>query len=407
MSYPILPEGSVRAALILMIIIVLGLALWMVSSPPMRRRRRIQRILILGTSRMAWKLTDEIEARPQCRYAVIAVVDGGMETSQRPPGGLRLASLDDLRTIMEAAHPDRVIVALPERRRHLPTHQLMQFWLRGVVVEEGAEVYERLTGKLAVESLTPSVLIRSKEFTPSRVHLALGRTMSLLVAVVGLAGLAPLMGLIALAIKLDSTGPVVFLQERVGLGGKPFKLIKFRTMQPVSRPISEWVRDNGDRITRVGKWLRKYRLDELPQFVNILRGDMNLVGPRPHPASNYELLAVLLRNTPECGEQIPYYSLRCSVRPGLTGWAQVRYRYANNVEEEIEKMRYDLYYIKHLSFWLDLRILLETVKTVLLGRGAGDDDPSRAGGPEDRMEQRLNLVSRMRRQAGIFPLLKD
>ena len=151
---------------------------------------------------------------------------------------------------------------------------------------------------------------------------------------------------------------MLFVQERIGLFGRRFPLLKFRTMVPDPRPSSEWARDNATRITRVGKWLRKFRLDELPQFINILRGDMALIGPRPHPASNYGLFA----------DRIPHYALRCRVRPGVTGWAQVRYGYANNLEEETEKMRFDLYYIKHLSFYLDLRILVDTVKIVLFGR---------------------------------------
>jgi len=162
------------------------------------------------------------------------------------------------------------------------------------------------------------------------------------------------------------------------MNGRRFKLIKFRTMHPVSQKTSEWAKDNSDRITRVGRWLRKFRLDELPQFVNILRCDMNLVGPRPHPASNFELLVLVSRNAPEHGEVIPYYSLRSLVRPGVTGWAQVRYGYANDLEEEIEKMRYDLYYIKHQSLWLDLRILFDTVKIVLAGSRTGADEADHA-----------------------------
>jgi lipopolysaccharide/colanic/teichoic acid biosynthesis glycosyltransferase len=153
----------------------------------------------------------------------------------------------------------------------------------------------------------------------------------------------------------------------VGRGGRPFELFKFRTMHPAPAATSEWARDNDGRVTRVGRWLRRFRLDELPQLVNILKGDMNLVGPRPHPATNLPLFVVMMRNAPECGEQVPYYALRSLVRPGVTGWAQVRYRYANDLEEEVEKMRHDLYYIKRMSVWLDVRILFETVKVVLRG----------------------------------------
>jgi len=255
-----------------------------------------------------------------------------------------------------------------EGKWRLPVGQLLEARTRGIVVEDGVEVYERLTGKLAIESLTSKNVIFSLDCPKSWISLALARAVSFLAALIGLLGLAPLFSLIALAIKLDSRGPLFFVQERLGLRGERFKLIKFRTMHPAGCRTSEWVQDNGHRITRVGKWLRKFHLDELPQFVNIARGDMNLVGPRPHPVSNYELLALVARNTPESGEDIPYYSLRLMVRPGLTGWAQIRYGYANNVDEETEKLRYDLYYVKHMSLWFDLRILFNTVKIVVLGR---------------------------------------
>jgi lipopolysaccharide/colanic/teichoic acid biosynthesis glycosyltransferase len=259
----------------------------------------------------------------------------------------------------------------------------MQAWARrGMVVEDAEDVYERLTGKIAMDTLTPSRIIFSDDFRPSAVTLAAARAISLLVVAVGLIALAPLLGLIALAIKLDSRGPVLFIQDRIGMAGEPFRFMKFRTMHPARDSRSEWACDNSHRITRVGRWLRKFRLDELPQLINVLRGDMNLVGPRPHPRTNFEMFALVARNAPECGGQIPYYSLRSMIRPGITGWAQVRYRYANDLDEEMEKMRYDLYYVKHLSVWLDLRILFETVKVVLLGEGAGTA-PARPSGLDE------------------------
>jgi lipopolysaccharide/colanic/teichoic acid biosynthesis glycosyltransferase len=232
----------------------------------------------------------------------------------------------------------------------------------GVVVEDGVDCYERLTGKIAIEALTPSGLIASPAFRKSRRELAFGHALSLAVAASALVVLSPLLGILALLIKLDSPGPVFFVHDRVGLRGRHLKLLKFRTMRPADGPTSEWAGDNGHRITRVGRWLRQYRLDELPQLINVLRGELNLVGPRPHPVSNFELFM----------ERIPFYSLRSVVRPGLTGWAQVRQGYANNLEEETEKMRYDLYYIKHMSTWLDLRILLRTIRIVLTGRESSD-----------------------------------
>jgi lipopolysaccharide/colanic/teichoic acid biosynthesis glycosyltransferase len=171
--------------------------------------------------------------------------------------------------------------------------------------------------------------------------------------------MAPALVLIAAAIKLDSEGPIYFVQDRVGRGGRSFRLLKFRTMKVhAGASASEWVSGNVDRITRVGRWLRRFRLDELPQLMNVLRGEMNLIGPRPHPVSNHELF---LRN-------IPYYGIRCMVPPGITGWAQVRYGYANDLDEETEKMRYDLYYIKHGCLRLDVRIILETVTLLLFDR---------------------------------------
>jgi len=252
----------------------------------------------------------------------------------------------------------------------MPVRQLLDARVNGSVVEDGVDTYERLSGKIAIESLTPSNLIFSRDFRKSRLDLAAGRVTSLVAAVVSLTVFAPLFGLIALAIKLQpkrDRGPLFFVQERLGLHGRRFKLVKFRTMRVVDHPRSEWVHDNHDRITWIGKWLRKFRLDELPQFLNVIRGDMNLVGPRPHPLTNMGLF----------GEGIPYYSLRSAVRPGITGWAQIRLGYANNLEEETEKMRYDLYYIKHLSFWLDVRILFDTVKIVLFGQGSQSVEPLR------------------------------
>ena len=199
-----------------------------------------------------------------------------------------------------------------------------------------------------------------------RLDAALRRGLSVVAAVIGLLVAAPLLGVIAVAIKLDSRGPLLFCHDRLGLAGRPFRLLKFRTMHPVPGPTSEWVGDNHARITRIGTWLRRFRLDELPQFVNILGGDMNLVGPRPHPVSNGPLFS----------RRIPCYALRSTVRPGVTGWAQVRYGYANGLDEEVEKMRYDLYYIEHQSLGLDLRILLATVRIVLFDR-----DPERTRQP--------------------------
>lgn len=353
-------------SLFLTIAVVVGLALPLrvLAIRRLRRRRLVQRLLIVGTSPLAWRLIDAIETQLGDRYEIAGVVD---DTAEAIHETKHLGSLARLDKIIEEAKPDRIVVALADWRR-VPTLELLNAQAyRDIPVQDVVEVYERLTGKLAIEALTPGQLLYSDGFRPSRLTLAVRRGFNLLVAALGLVISAPVMGLIAAAIKLDSAGPVLFTQRRVGFQGNSFTLIKFRTMHPVDRPPSEWVRDNEHRITRLGRWLRRLWLDELPQLYNILRGDMNLVGPRPHPASNYELLMLVARNASDHGLALPYYSLRCTVRPGLTGWAQVRNGYANDLDEEIEKLRYDLYYLKHQSFWFDLRIIFATLARMLGG----------------------------------------
>jgi exopolysaccharide biosynthesis polyprenyl glycosylphosphotransferase len=353
--------------------------------------------LILGTTPLARQLAELIGSRPGGRYALLGAVREPDAAAPRSFPCPLLGTLDDLGRLLREHRPRRLIVALAERRRRLPMHHLIQARvIHRVAVENGDEVYERFSGKLAMDALTPSRVIFSHDFHPSFVARAAARAISLAAAAIGLLLFLPLCLVLAVAIKLDSAGPVLFVQERTGLGGRSFRMFKFRTMHPAAQQRSEWVRDNGDRITRVGRWLRKYRLDELPQFLNILRGDMNLVGPRPHPLSNFGLLTLVSRNVPECGEQIPYYFLRSMVRPGVTGWAQVRYRYANDIDEEMEKLRYDLYYIKHHSLRLDLRILLETVKVVVTGRGALEPEaaaPAAAVPEEEPVEPALKTVN--------------
>lgn len=337
------------------------------------RRRRAERLLVVGANHLALTVINEVQRRPSLRHVVEAVDDA-----------------EDLSRIIEATRPDRIVVALTERRGRLPLSRLVESLARGIVVEDVTETYERLTGKLPLEALSPSSVIFSRDFRTSRVHHVLARILGLAVSMIGLVFLAPLLGLVALLTVLDSGGPVFFMQKRTGLYGREFTLIKFRTMRPSSQPNSEWEQDNRDRITRLGWWLRRFRLDELPQLINVLRGDMNLVGPRPHPVKNLEMLILAARNLHErSGEAIPYYSLRCSVRPGMTGWAQVRFRYANSLEEEMEKIRYDLYYIKHQSLLLDLHILFETLKIIVRGRSdiAPADRPMRAGEVETVLKE--------------------
>jgi exopolysaccharide biosynthesis polyprenyl glycosylphosphotransferase len=323
-----------------------------------------ERILILGTGELAWKVATAIRALSPAGYTIAGfVADGGQglqESSTRALSPI-LGPLDRVEQILEQFRPDRIVVALRERRGRLPLWPLLRAQWSGTVIEDGIKIHERLSGKLAIESLTPGFLIFSTDFNKPQLEMALRRAVSLFIATAGLVISAPLLAVIGIAIKLDSQGPVFFLQERTGLNGRIFRLVKFRTMH--SSPVDEaadsvWNRDVDSRVTRVGRWLRKTHLDEFPQLFNIFRGDMDLVGPRPEMAGNVKTME----------EQIPYFALRTTVRPGVTGWAQIKYGYAVSQEEVTEKTRYDLYYIAHRSIWLDLGILLDTAKLILLGR---------------------------------------
>jgi exopolysaccharide biosynthesis polyprenyl glycosylphosphotransferase len=310
------------------------------SSPPIANR-----VLIFGSGPVARALISEMEASPIRGYSAAAILHDHLPESAR------------IIQAVERLGLNRIVVARSDRKHRIPMATLLECKARGVVVEDALEFYERLTGKIAIEALRPGAVVFSRGFPTRGVADAFSRMISVLAAAIVLVLSAPFLALIALAIKLDSPGPVLFVQERSGKHGRPFNLFKFRTMRPSAERASEWEQDNKSRITRVGKWLRRFRIDEVPQLINILRGEMNLVGPRPHPTSNCRLFM----------DRIAYYRLRSMVLPGVTGWAQVRYGYANNLEEETEKMRYDLYYIKNRTLWLDIRILFETIGIVLLG----------------------------------------
>jgi len=313
----------------------------------------VENILVLGQSTLANAVTAEMKKRR--RYRILDLLEPGEPGRVYKDGVPFVGSMErGLRTLPRT---HRIVVAFNERRGRLPVDALLDAKRQGIAIEDGVYLYERLTGKLALDYLQPSHLIFSRRLCRCSLHGVLQRVLSVLLAMIGLVLSGPLFAAIALLIKWDSAGPVFFVQERIGKDGRKFTLMKFRTMRPVERRSSEWVKDNGDRITPIGRWLRKFRLDELPQLFNVLRGHMNLIGPRPHPASNYDLFM----------RHIPFYAFRTTVLPGITGWAQVRYGYANNLKEEIEKMRYDLYYIKYHSLRLDVEIVLRTIAVVLLG----------------------------------------
>ena len=317
-----------------------------------------ERVLVLGGGSLAAELGRQIRTRPDLALTCVGFL-GEDETAVAGP---RLGTYRDVADVVARYRPNRIIVAMPDRGDPLPIADLLAYRVRGIVIEQGTQTFERLTRRLAVESLSPTALIFGGGFRVSRPYVWLKRAMSVVIATVALAAAAPFMALVALLIKLESPGPVFFVQQRVGLRGRLFPLVKFRTMRTADATDDAiWRRDNRSRVTRLGAVLRKYRLDETPQFINILRGDMSLVGPRPEMAGNVT----------EFSARIPFYDLRHEVRPGLTGWAQVKAGYSMSVEEVTQKLCYDLYYIKHMSLRFDLRILFDTVKFVLCGKRPG------------------------------------
>jgi sugar transferase (PEP-CTERM system associated) len=273
-----------------------------------------------------------------------------------------IGTIEDIPSIVRARSVDRVVVSLAEARGRLPMDKLLEMKLDGVTFDHLAGVYEEYTGKIAVENLRPSWLIFSEGFAKGRLLSALKRLLDVAIGCIGLIVAMPLMVLVATAIKITSTGSVMYHQKRVGLKGRIFVIHKFRSMyqdvEAQTGPV--WATKSGDvRVTTIGRWLRRTRLDELPQLWNVLVGHMSLVGPRPERPEFVMSLS----------EQIPFYAQRHIVRPGLTGWAQVRYTYAASVEDALQKLQYDLYYIKHLSLAFDLFIILETAKIVALQKG--------------------------------------
>ncbi|MEW6730922.1 MAG: TIGR03013 family XrtA/PEP-CTERM system glycosyltransferase [Acidobacteriota bacterium] len=320
-------------------------------------------MLIIGTSDMAISIAEEIRNRPALGIQVYGFLGEDRSMSRKTITDISiLGTLEDLESLVARYKIDHILVTLQDRRGHLPVKRLLDLKLQGVAIEEGASFFERILGKLPVEELNPSYLVFSTGFKVSRLKLIYKRIFSIIFSIIGLIISAPVMLLTAIAIKLESPGPILFLQERVGEEGRIFKLIKFRSMyvdaEAHTGPV--WARTNDPRITRVGRFIRRMRIDELPQFINVLKGDMHFVGPRPERSYFVKQLEKI----------IPYYGQRHTVKPGITGWAQIKYPYGATIEEACEKLKYDLYYIKNLSLPLDLWIIFQTIKIVLVGRGA-------------------------------------
>jgi sugar transferase (PEP-CTERM system associated) len=321
-----------------------------------------ERVLIVGTGATARMVARQIQSQHDFGYRVIGFIDDAQAPGYGVLNPATLGAAEDIPQIVSEYDVDRIVVGLSDRRGRLPISELLHAKLSGVRVEDATTTYERLTGKILIDDLKPSWLIFSDGFMISRSTRWLKRLIDLALASIGFVLAAPLTLLTALAVYLDSDGPILYRQERVGESGRTFTLFKFRSMrldaEKAGQPI--WAKENDDRITRVGRFIRKARLDELPQLWNVLRGDMSFVGPRPERPFFVQQLA----------EEIPFYQQRHAVKPGVTGWAQIKYQYGSSIEDAMEKLRYDLYYIKHLSIALDLSIVFDTVKVIMFGKGA-------------------------------------
>jgi sugar transferase (PEP-CTERM system associated) len=358
----IIGRGVFLVAAFLVIIAVVG---WRLAFEWLTSRVSVgERLLLIGTTPAAIALAQEIyERRVELGVQIVGFVDPDPARVGQPlfnPG--IIGTIDDIPGIVCDRRVDRVVVSLADARGRLPMDKLLEIKLGGVTFDHLATVYEKYTGKIAVENLRPSWLIFSEGFRKSRFLLATKRAVDIVVAGLGLLLALPVMAAVAVAVKLTSPGPVFYAQRRVGQGGRVFTIHKFRSMRQDAEAGTGavWAQKDDARVTPIGRFLRRSRLDEIPQLWNALVGDMSVVGPRPERPEFVEDLT----------RQIPFYGQRHVVKPGITGWAQVRYTYGASVEDALQKVQFDLYYIKNLSLALDLFIILKTVKTVVLRQGA-------------------------------------
>ena len=318
----------------------------------------LRRTLILGNGELAKELATMMDSRADLGMELVGML--ARDRAQMVPRSGVIGIYKELYDIVMRDHIQVVLVAYPDRRGTLPVEQLLEIKFRGVEVYEGVDFYEREMGKIFVRELKPSQLIFAEGFTARTTTRRLKRIMDVIVATLGIILSAPLMLLTAIAIRIESPGPFLYKQVRAGEFGKLFTILKFRSMRvDAEKHGAQFAKVNDDRITRVGQFIRKTRLDELPQFWNVLMGEMSMVGPRPERPEFVDDLA----------HEIPFYRARHAVKPGITGWAQVRYGYGNTVDDARTKLEYDLYYVRHAGFYLDSLIALKTVSVVFKLQG--------------------------------------
>ncbi|MDX2031944.1 MAG: TIGR03013 family PEP-CTERM/XrtA system glycosyltransferase [Blastocatellia bacterium] len=354
-----LGRGVFALAFLLMLTVMIlwrCAAMWLLRNP-----RLSERILILGTESTAVDIAREVLQREEHGYEIVGFVGEDPSLIGKSLINPRVVGvMDDLERLVRDHRADRIVVAMADRRGKLPLETLLKLKVRDqIAVEEWSRFFERLTGKISTEWLHPGQLVFSEQSRWIGLYRRARRLVDIVGAIFGLIGSLPLMLVTAIAIRLESPGPIFYRQTRVGLHGEPFEIIKFRSMRTdaeANGPV--WAQQQDARVTRVGRLIRKLRVDEIPQFINVLRGEMSLIGPRPERPTFVAQLE----------ELIPFYSERHLVKPGLTGWAQVRYPYGASFDDARGKHQYDLYYIKNQSPPLDVLIFLETVRVVLFGR---------------------------------------
>jgi sugar transferase (PEP-CTERM system associated) len=367
-SYPIQERGSQNIYLIQMLLMGLGLFAWRVAFTMMLKRTRVHgTIAIVGTQKIGRLVAEELCRRKHLGIEVVCFIGSRAEQISLSYGNPHRVTVpvfpsDSTLALVEREGVNRILVAGAESGAEFPVQELVTLRLKGVPIENCHTFYERLTSKISIVDLQPGWIIFSTGFRRTRWILCAKRVIDMLVSAVGLILTLPISLITAIAIMLDSRGPIFYCQERVGENEHTFTLYKFRSMlhnaEGKTGPV--WAAGEDPRVTRVGKIIRKLRIDEIPQMFNVLKGEMSFVGPRPERPFFVSKLK----------EKVPYYHLRFSVKPGLTGWAQISYPYGGSEEDAIEKLQYDLYYIKNVSPLFDLQILFETIKVVLLSRGA-------------------------------------
>ena len=332
----------------------------------LKRKMFTEKILLLGSGELCQKILNEVNVHRDSGYQVAGVVSANHNRPAEFPEDIPLFSMYKLDFALcdfsESNHIKKIVVAMTDKRGKLPVQELLRCKMSGMTILEGESFYEKLTGKILAENINPSWFIYSDGFRKSHLNRLTKRLIGFILSSLGLLLTLPLTLIIAVAIKLDSNGPVIYKQERCGEDGHVFKLCKFRSM--IDNAEAEcgptWAKDDDCRVTRVGRILRKYRFDEIPQMWNVLKGDMSFFGPRPERPEFVKELEKI----------VPYYSERHTVKPGITGWAQVSYGYGASVEDALEKLRYDLFYIKNISQLMDFMIIVKTIKIVLQQSGA-------------------------------------